>query len=1066
MLMVPIAHRSGNRGVESFEPWAQHHQDSSEKGCWMISPHDGSSTRKIAALEELQARPQWVCWRRETRRGKTTKVPYNPRTGARAHADDPQTWGSYAQARAAWDRHPTRYDGIGYVFQGDYTGIDLDHCVHEDSTIDPWAQAYLDRLQSYAEYSPGDGIHVLALGTVPQGIRRKVPGAPHPEAAIELYCERRYFTITGRHIEGTALKLEDRQEVVTALYRELTAPTCRQQRGPVPVPLSDGIPIPADDRVLLDLAMRAKNGDKFQTLYAGDPAGYHSPSEADAALCSLLAFWTGRDAARMDRLFRGSGLYREKWDRPTGESTYGRITIAHAIAACAETYDPQRVQGVLPELSGADGHGNGRRPHRGAVTGEQERPRIIIGKQSRVTRDETLAALSRAQGKHPSLFIQSSRLARLGTDELGHPIITHMGIAELKNAMTDAADYYKTRAIPQRDEVRLLDAPTPKDIAELILGLPPQQWPFPPLLAVVETPVLRPDGSILDMPGYDASTRLYYAPQQHMQACKVPASPTRQEVDAALALIWYTIGEFPYSSQADQANALALLMTPLLRPAIRQHIPLALLDAPKQGTGKGLYSNVVSLIATGGTAAILTAPERDEEWDKRITALLMQGRTIITIDNLPGKLQSSKLDAVLTSEVYEGRILGQSTMVKTANRATWIATGNNIKLGGDLARRCYRIRLDPHVSRPWMRNDFTIKDLLTFVSDQRPHLIAALLTLARAWFTAGQPMDKDVPQLGSFTHWAQTIGGILTLCGVPGFLTNLEELYQEVDEDGTQMEAWLTAWYLHPKLGAKQWTTTPELIERINAGLAESARDSADSSFAHTLPEFLHIAFKEKPASFAIKLGRALEKRVDTCYGSENLRIERGKDSHTKGKMWRVSRGFADSADSSCPLDCIAQKQQDEEKNTKGEESDEHSPHYPQAPSPAPERNGLQSGASPISESVETAHQLSANVDPPEIPPGTLHECCTVWERSKGKGEHHGTTTRRGPGDSYWCEQCEPQYQLMALSHAGRYQGVVATLPDGQAFRVKPGEQAMLTFCQEAGYEMVKAALAALEAQR
>src|SRR5262249_48623515 len=158
---------------------------------------------------------------------------------------------------------------------------------------------------------------------------------------------------------------------------------------------------------------------------------------------------------------------------------------------------------------------------------------------------------------------------------------------------------------------------------------------------------------------------------------------------------------------ADQANALALLMTPLLRPAIRQHIPLALLDAPKQGTGKGLYSNVVSLIATGSTAAILTAPERDEEWDKRITALLMQGRTIITIDTLPGKLQSSKLDAVLTSEVYEGRILGQSTMVKTANRATWIATGNNIKLGGDLARRCYRIRLDPHVSRPWMRNDFT-----------------------------------------------------------------------------------------------------------------------------------------------------------------------------------------------------------------------------------------------------------------------------------------------------------------------------------------------------------------------
>ena len=105
----------------------------------MNSHVDVSSTRNLPALAELQARPQWVCWRNERRQGKPTKVPYSAISGKYAQSDNPQTWASYAQAVQA--QRTGKYHGVGYMFSRDYTGVDLDHCVHPDGSIDPWAQA-------------------------------------------------------------------------------------------------------------------------------------------------------------------------------------------------------------------------------------------------------------------------------------------------------------------------------------------------------------------------------------------------------------------------------------------------------------------------------------------------------------------------------------------------------------------------------------------------------------------------------------------------------------------------------------------------------------------------------------------------------------------------------------------------------------------------------------------------------------------------------------------------------------------------------------------------------------
>lgn len=532
-------------------------------------------------------------------------------------------------------------------------------------------------------------------------------------------------------------------------------------------------------------------------------------------------------------------------------------------------------------------------------------PCIILGGQLRDIRDRALLALGQYEEEDPTIFIQGSRLVQIGHDESHKAIIRPMGIAEMKNALTRAADFYTTRQ--KGDDIELVPAKPPKDIAEAILALDPSQWPFLSLVAIVETPVTRPNGTILQNPGYDEQTRLYYAPHKDMHICKVPDNPTKEEVQNARAILEDIIAEFPFVDQSDRANMLALMITPITRPAIKRHVPQALIDAPKQGTGKGLLSDIVSIIATGEPASILTAPNNEEEWAKKITSILMCGSTIITIDNIPGRLQSSKLDAVLTADWWIDRLLGGNTMIKVPHRATWMATGNNIKVGGDLARRCYRIRIDPKISKPWNRTGFKYEDLATHVKEYRSEKVTAILTLVRAWFAAGCPIDKNIPSLGTFTGWARMVGSILSFAGIKGFLQNLDKLYDEMDEENAQWAIFLQAWKdtfgnqaifikeLVAALTEEEKEVKQEPLEGLDKNSTGGDEKSTGGCLADSLPDSLQNTLrsipKEKQKNFNVSLSKQLEKRVDTCFGENNLSLKKERDKDRNTTKWSVVSG-------------------------------------------------------------------------------------------------------------------------------------------------------------------------------
>ncbi|MDX5895288.1 DUF3987 domain-containing protein [Rubrobacter radiotolerans] len=292
---------------------------------------------KPTSMKELK---QWVCWRQEERGGKPTKVPYSPHSGCRARCDDPTTWGTLDQGRET--KRKDGYDGVGFVFTDSdpFCGVDLDGCVNpETGEIEPWAMRIVEELDSYAEFSPsGAGLHVLVRARLPEGGRRK----DH----VEMYDRGRFFTVTGRHLPGTPRGIEDRQAEIEALHARLFVDSLRDQGSPP----TNSVAYPnsgLEDAEVLRRAMSAKGGERFARLWAGDRSGYASDSEADLALCSMLAFWVGPDEDRIASLFARSGLVREKW----GREDYRRRTIARALAGATDFYSPGE-NGARPSRNG------------------------------------------------------------------------------------------------------------------------------------------------------------------------------------------------------------------------------------------------------------------------------------------------------------------------------------------------------------------------------------------------------------------------------------------------------------------------------------------------------------------------------------------------------------------------------------------------------------------------------------------------------------------------------------------------------------------------------------------
>lgn len=280
--------------------------------------------------EELASRPQWVGWRygEIMANGKRKKPLVNPRTGWNASPTDPATWGTLEEAKRIVASQGLEGLGFGLTEEDPYVLIDLDKCRNpKTGVISQRATRIIEAFDSYTEASPsGTGVHIYAMGVLPEAKKTK---------HVEMYDRERYFTFTGDVLEP-AKPIRACQEALDALYARIST------KGPQEAPkeLRKPAPVALEDAALLEKARKSGNGAKFRRLHdEGDLSDHNgNHSSADFSLLRMLAFWTSRDPARMERMFDVSALgQRAKWkNRPD----YRSRTIENAISETAHVYDP------------------------------------------------------------------------------------------------------------------------------------------------------------------------------------------------------------------------------------------------------------------------------------------------------------------------------------------------------------------------------------------------------------------------------------------------------------------------------------------------------------------------------------------------------------------------------------------------------------------------------------------------------------------------------------------------------------------------------------------------------
>ena len=502
----------------------------------------------------------------------------------------------------------------------------------------------------------------------------------------------------------------------------------------------------------------------------------------------------------------------------------------------------------------------------------------VTDKPLRDLSSQALAALH-AKNSPPALFSRSGEMIHVAIDEQGTASLRTVTEDRLRGHMTRSADFYAAK----KDS--LCHISPPLDIVRDILAYSPAAWKLPMIRGVTEIPAMRPDGTILDKPGYDAATGLYYS-NGTLEPIPVKESPTLDDVRAARATVEDAIGEFPFDCQASRANMYAMLLTPILRPAITGTVPLAVLDAPQAGTGKGLLADVVSLIATGREAPKIPYQWRDDEMHKQISACLWEGRPLICFDNLEGELRSPSLALGITARLFECRILGSSKNMLVENRAVWMVTGNNVKPGGDMPRRCYQIRIDAGDPNPSESREFRHPDLPQWITENRAHLLHALLTISRFWFARGCPEAKQGKPWGSFESWHRVIGGILRSAQIPGFLANRQVFATEEDDSPREWEVFLTEIDRHfpdAERGQSVWFTIQTILEQIQV----------DASRLHAArPSDVIDMMERGRRSPTIALGKLFQARRGRRFGAGGRQVwlERhvASSEHRGASLWRV----------------------------------------------------------------------------------------------------------------------------------------------------------------------------------
>lgn len=849
-----------------------------------MSAPDLATVRDV--FGELAEQPRWVCWRLAERKGKRTKVPLKP-GGSYAKTDTPATWTTLARCAAYAEATPGV--GVGIVFNGDgLVGVDLDDC-RDDATgeLADDARRTVAELASYAEVTPsGRGLHILCRGRLPNGASGTRRGN------VEVYATGRFFTVTGAHLAETPDEIADAEEALERLWSRLGAHEPQQATGEGASEVYQAAAGPDTPWRRLNTAALAKLGAWVPELF-GDAAKFVKGKGGYRIGAAALGRDLEEDLSIMPHGIRDWGMGDLGADGCDG-GREGKRTPLDLVLEFGGAPDELRAAEWLAEKLGKrlDEFGFKNAPPKRRMNGApavEPEPhgenatkgviRLTAGDLHRhvAASADALAELGNVY-RRGSVLVRVGRLAT-GLDQRGVrqaagslAILTY----EPDGLLVPLSEAAKFERFDGRSESwRTCDPPA--GLARAILASPDRWSSIPDLLGIVEAPTLRPDGSLLDQPGYDPASGIYLD-TAGAAFPPVPSHPSRAEAEAALAKLAEILAGFPFVDDAARAVAVSAILTTLVRRALRA-APMVVLTAPKMGSGKTLLSAICSYVATGRPAAVMTQDADPVSERKRLLSLLMSGASVAVIDNIERPLKSAAMCSILTEPEYQDRLLGVSQQVSVPTNIFWLATGNNVTIEGDLTTRVLVAAIDPACERPEERS-FAI-DLHHEVPRRRGELAAAALTVIRAYLAAGEP-DLGLPPFGRFEQWQRWCRFPLVWLGMADPCATRRSV-ETRDPEREKLTPLLAAW--RDAFG-NEAVTCRDAISRANTAVAGSSLVKDEPGKA------LHVAIE----AAAVNRGTLDGRRLGRFIAGHERRVEGGlrfeRDSDTAfGVRWRAGSG-------------------------------------------------------------------------------------------------------------------------------------------------------------------------------
>jgi hypothetical protein len=425
----------------------------------------------------------------------------------------------------------------------------------------------------------------------------------------------------------------------------------------------------------------------------------------------------------------------------------------------------------------------------GAGTAENSERDTIAIDEHNVPVDSTIRAIKQTLLQSGQYYVRAGQLVRV-TGDVIVPVLKAQELIGSVNALAEVACL--------DDEGTPLYKPLPLNYASTWMHRPDLTDQFPKITLFCRTPVYTPDWRLASA-GYDPASGYYCA------APRITPADGTARIDALLK-------DFCFQTPGDRTNYLAFLLTVLLIPRYIGSKPAGLFNGNQPELGKSMLAQILSILRDGRQTETVTYTSNDEEFEKRLGAVVRNGSTTIIVDNAKAtgrcpRIESACLERAITDPITSFRLLGYSSTIRTENSLFYIITANTPQVGPDIMKRSVAVRL--HYEGNPTRRQFTIPDVEGYAEEYRVELLGELAGMIERWLVAGKP-EADARIRFNKKGWGRTIGGILAVNGRPDFLSNVE---QSADLDDVRREFTVLVGIMADH-GDARWTAT-ELVDLV-----------------------------------------------------------------------------------------------------------------------------------------------------------------------------------------------------------------------------------------------------------